>query len=185
MLCATIPVGALAGARFSTANPAPVAPSGMILYHDAHTGFAIAYPPHWSVNPHFRRDTSPPVHGVSFTVAAARVTGTNLGADTKLIVEHVAGPCNAARFLDAPQDLHSETDGARSYSVATENDAGAGNRYEETVYALTNGTTCFGIRYFIHYAAIENFEPGSVKAFDRDALIATFDRMRRSLAFTD
>jgi hypothetical protein len=182
MLLAT---AASAGAKFSAENPAPIAPlSGMILYHDDRHGFAIAYPPHWAVDRNFTRDLSPPIHGVSFTISADRVKGTNLGSDTRLSVEHIDGPCRASRFLDEAEGEHSVTDGNRTYSVASENGAGAGNRYEETVYALPGPRSCVGIRYFIHYSAIQNYDPGSVKEFDRDELIQTFDRMRRSLAFT-
>ncbi len=182
ILCTT---AAFAGAKFGATNPAPVAPmSGMILYHDDRHGFAIAYPPHWSVNPNYTREISPPTHGVSFTISAEGVKGTNLGSDTRLSVEHVEGPCRASRFLDTAEGEHSVTDGSRTYSVATQNGAGAGNRYEETVYALPGPRACFGIRYFVHYSAIQNYDPGTVTEFDADALTQTFDRMRRSLAFT-
>jgi hypothetical protein len=165
--------------------PALAAAADGPVYHDARLGFTIAYPAGWSVDPHFTRDMSPPIRGVSFTVPSSLTKGTNLGSDTRLSVEHVAGPCSAGRFLDSPQDVHDVTQDGRTYSVATANDAGAGNRYEETVYALANGKTCFGVHYFIHYSAIENFDPGTVKAFDRDGLVSAFDAMRRSLAFTN
>ncbi|HEY2070911.1 MAG TPA: hypothetical protein VGG48_15255 [Rhizomicrobium sp.] len=179
-----IATAAWAGADFGARNPAPIAPmSGMILYRDARYGFTIAYPPHWAVNAAFRRDIGPVIHGVSFTVSAEVTQGTNLASDTKLSVEHVDGRCHAGRFLDSPTDEHDVTDGAHGYSMASTQDAGAGNRYEETVYAFAHGGTCFGIRYFIHYGAIQNYDPGTVKAFDHDALTAAFDRMRRSLSF--
>jgi hypothetical protein len=182
MLLAT---AASAGAKFGAGNPPPIAPiSGMVLYHDSHYGFAIAHPPHWGVNPAYKHDMKPEIHGVSFTVSADVTRGTNLAADTQLSVEHLDGACNASRFLDEPSKSRSVTDGNRTYSMATAQDAGAGNRYEETVYALAHGGVCFGIRYFIHYGAIGNYDAGTVKAFDRAALTGTFDRMRRSLAFT-
>ncbi len=172
----------LCGAAIAGAAPVP-AGSGWIEF--TIRDFVIAHPPDWRVDPHHTHDLSPPIHGVSFTVAPELVTGTNLGGDTALSVERVEGQCSASRFLDQPEDEHMASDAGRNYSVATAGDAGAGNRYEETVYALAHGKTCFGIRYFIHYAAIENFDPGSVRAFDRTALAAIFDRMRRSLEFVN
>jgi hypothetical protein len=151
-------------------------------YRDPSLGFSIAYPAGWTVDAHYARDLSPPIHGVAFTVPASFTAGTNLGSDTRLSVEHVAGPCSASRFLDAAVDEHSVTEDGRTWSVATASDAGAGNRYEETVHAVARGETCFGIHTFIHYAAIENFDPGTVRAFDRAALGNIFDRMRRSFA---
>jgi hypothetical protein len=155
------------------------------IYRANALGFTIAYSPRWTVDAHYTRDASPPVKGVSFTVPTAFVTGTNLGSDTRLSVEHVAGACSAARFLDAAEDQRNVTEDGRTFSVASEDDAGAGNRYEETVYALAKGKTCFAIHTFIHYSAIQNYDPGTVKAFDRGAVTSIFDVMRHSFAFTN
>ncbi len=178
--------GALADTTLNTTMAAPIAPlSGMILYHDAKMHFAIAYPPHWTVNPSFTDDTLGPgkeVHGVAFTVSPARTEGTNLSSDTSLSILSLPGACDASRFLSNPQGAKTVTEAGRAYSYATGSDAAMGNRYEETVYALTGTQPCLAIRYFIHYTAIENYDSGAVKAFDRDTLIKTFGRMRRSLA---
>lgn len=147
-------------------------------------GFRTAFSPGWTVDPHFTRDTSPPIHGVSFTVPASMVTGTNLGSDTRLSVEHVSGPCSASRFLDNAEDQHNVTDDRRIYSVATAGDAGAGNRYEDTVYAFADGDVCYGLHEFIHYAAIENFDPGAVKPFDRAAIDQAFATLRHAFTIT-
>ena len=180
VLAATLTL--FASAALTGATGADMSSTALILYRG--DGFNIAYKPGWTVDPHYVRDTSPPIHGVSFTVPASLVTGTNLGSDTKLSVEHVDGPCSASRFLDAAENGHNVTEDGRTFSVATQGDAGAGNRYEETVYALADGNTCYGIHEFIHYAAIENFDPGSVRAFDRVAIQQAFDTMRRSFTIT-
>jgi len=173
--------GSFAAAAF---DPPPIAPlSGMILYHDAK--LAIAYPPHWTVNAAYKYDALGPgkaIAGVSFTISADRAAGTNLAGDTRLSVEHLAGPCQAGRFLDSPQNQHMETNGNRTYSVATSSEGAAGNLYDETVYALPGTSPCMAIRYFIHSTNIGNYDPGTVKEFDKNALVKTFGRMRRSLA---
>jgi hypothetical protein len=177
---------AMADMELNTNHAAPIAPlSGMILYHSAKMHFAIAYPPHWTVDENFTNTAVGPgkdIHGVSFTVSAARTKGTNLSPDTHLAVEMLPGACDASHFLANPQGAKTVTEAGRTYSYATATDAAAGNRYEETVYVLANTQPCVAVHYFIHYAAIENFTPGAVKKFDHDALIKTFGRMRRSLA---
>lgn len=183
---AIIAGGAFADTTLNTNMSAPIAPlSGMILYHDAKMHFAIAYPPHWTVNPNYTDETMGPgkeIHGVAFTVSPARTKGTNLASDTSLDVLTLPGACDASHFVDSPQDVKSVTMAGRTYSTATASDAGAGNRYEETIYALSGTSPCLAVRYFIHYNVIENYPAGTVKAFDRDALMKTFGRMRRSLA---
>ena len=73
------------------------------------------------------------------------------------------------------------TDNGTIYSVASSTGAGAGNRYEETVYALPGTNPCVAVRYFIHYGVIENYPAGTVQAFNQPALLATFDAIRRTL----
>ena len=171
-----------AGSQFN--GPPPIMPlSGMILYHDARLGFAIAHPPHWSVDTAYKYEApGKTIAGVSFTIAAARAAGTNLSRDSRLSVEHLAGACVASRFLDQAQGQHDVSEGNRTYSLATTDEGAAGNRYEETVYALAGTSPCVAIRYFIHSTNIANYDPGTVREFDRDGLLKTFDRMRRSLA---
>ena len=59
--------------------------------------------------------------------------------------------------------------------------AGAGNRYFETVYAISGSSPCFAVRYFIHYSVIENYPAGTVQQFNEPALVSQFDSIRRTL----
>jgi hypothetical protein len=177
---------AATAAVLNTNHAPPIAPlSGMILYQSAAMHFVIAHPPKWSIDPNYVDSTMGPgkeIHGVAFTISEERTKGTNLASDTSLGVLTLPGACDASRFADNPQDVKTVTEAGRTYSYATAQDAGAGNRYEETIYALQGTSPCLAIRYFVHYHAIENYAPGVAKAFDRDALMKTFGRMRRSLA---
>jgi hypothetical protein len=65
--------------------------------------------------------------------------------------------------------------------VASTTGAAAGNRYEETVYAIPGTNPCVAVRYFVHYGVIENYPPGTVRQFDKQALLDQFDRIRRTL----
>jgi len=64
---------------------------------------------------------------------------------------------------------------------ARRTEAAVGNRYEETVYAMPGTSPCVAVRYFIHWTIIENYPPGAVTAFDRQALLDRFDAMRGTL----
>ena len=117
------------------------------------TGFSVRYPAGWSAQP--------TDGGVTLVVDPAMVMGTNLGSDSSVSIEHL--PAGVA------------------CTDATSTDAGAGNRYEEWIYALSNTSPCLAVRYFIHYGVIENYPEGAVREFDRGALLKSFDDIRRTV----
>ena len=152
--------------------------------------FSIVYPSDYTVNDAYTNtEVSPkkPISGVSFTIPGTMATGTNLSTDTHIAVEWLprAKQCTADIYLAAnvkPQNI-TDTNGVQ-YSVATSSDAAAGNRYDETVYALTGSSPCTAVRYYVHYSAIENYPPGMVQPFDQAALTSAFDTIRQSLVLT-
>jgi membrane-bound inhibitor of C-type lysozyme len=124
------------------------------------------------------------IGGVKFMIPQTFVAGTNLSSDSGISVEEIAqsgGSCSAGSFLDGGASVATTTDGATTYSVASSTDAAAGNRYEETVYALPGTNPCVAVRYFIHYGVFENYPAGTVKEFDRAKILAQFDAIRRTL----
>lgn len=123
------------------------------------------------------------ISGVKFTIPGSLAAGSNLSKDSYLSVEELPNKeqCTAALFLEQGAVGHEVQEGAMTYSVASSSDAAAGNRYEEVVYAIPGSNPCMAVRYFIHYAAFENFPDGAVKKFDRGALIAGFDAIRKTL----
>jgi hypothetical protein len=179
------------GGDSSHATPKPGAqpPTGWRAFGDARTHFSIAYPEDWTVDSHYvypMRIEGRELHGVSFSVPEAMRGHTNLAADTRLSVESVSGVqvCEARRFVDTPENELTENDGGHTWSVADSGDAGAGNFYDETVYALVGSEPCLAIRYFIHSTNIANYDPGAVKQFDRGALVTMFGRIRSTLTLT-
>ena len=68
------------------------------------------------------------------------------------------------------------TENGTEYSVASLSDAGAGNLYEEKVYALVGTSPCLAVRTFIHSTNIANYDPGTVTAFDEAALTGAVRR---------
>jgi len=155
-------------------------------YTDPTLGYTISYPASWTLDTAYVNDTQGPSHeikGISLTIPASMTQGTNLGGDTKLSVESLPGQnCQPSQFVDPADNVRHIVSHGIHYTVADSSDAGAGNRYETTVYVVDGTSPCIAVRTFIHYSAIENFDPSSgVKAFDRAKLIAAFDRIRASL----
>ena len=89
--------------------------------------------------------------------------------------------CTGDIYLQANVVARDIIENGTEYSFASSTGAAAGNRYEEDVYALATSSPCTAVRYFIHSAAIENFPAGTVREFDRGALLTEFDKIRQSL----
>jgi len=162
----------------------PATPAGWVRYSQA--GFSIDAPAGFTPDPAHDYTSLGPgkdIKGLSLTIPAALAKGTNLGADSYIAVETLPGtsPCTASPFLLSPTAAPSVTSYGITYSVATGNDAGAGNFFDETVYAVQGSSPCLAVRYFIHSLNIGNFTPGTVTAFNRPALIAQFDAIRATL----
>jgi hypothetical protein len=174
-LCAALVAAALLAA------PAQARP--WAHYSNATLGYAIAYPADWKIDMNYVSASLGPdheIHGTAFHVPASMADGTNLSTDTSLSVESIPGrSCKPAQFVDPAENVHKLHADGRTYIAASSEDAGAGNRYETQLFVVAG--SCLAVRYFIHYAAIENFDPGTVKAFDRARLLRTFDAIRATL----
>ena len=123
------------------------------------------------------------ISGTKFTIPASLTKGTNLSTDSYISVEEIpkATACSATLFVDSGTKATTVTDNGTTYSMAKTGDAGAGNRYDETVYAIPGTNPCVAVRYFIHYGAFDNYPTGSITQFDEQGLIASFDQIRRTL----
>lgn len=165
---------------------APVVTDERSEFASSTMGISIKYPQGYTVDDKFANTSvSPtkPILGVKFTIPAQVATGTNLAADSFISVEQLprANACTGDIFLAANVKAVPVTDGAVSYSVATSSDAGAGNRYDEYVFALTGSKPCTAVRYHIHSTAIGNYPEGTVREFNAQALLGEFDSIRTSL----
>lgn len=190
---------------FTLASGTQVGPTraqqqAMREYHDQALDFSLTLPTavataqsdaDYSVDPSYEYTAFGPgksIAGVKFSIPKGRAAGTNLSDDTYVSVEHLpaGASCTATAFLDDPRTkAKTLQEGAIAYSAASSTGAAVGNRYEEWVYARKDsppaGGPCIAVRYFIHYAAIENFPEGTVREFDRTALLQEFDQIRRTL----
>lgn len=166
-------------------TPAPVGQSLPQVYSNGGMGFSLRLPSGYTTDESYRYQGFGPgrdISGIKFTIPASTATGTNLGSDSYLSVEEIpqTQDCTARLFLEQGT-VHTVIDGDTTYSVASSTGAGAGNRYEETVYALSDTNPCVAVRYFVHYGVFENYAPGMVREFDKQALLTEFDTIRHTL----
>jgi len=150
-------------------------------------GYSVRYPAGYMLDTSYVYQALGPgknIDGIKLTIPATEATGTNLSSDSGVSVEELpnVSSCTADLFLgDQIGTTSTVTDNGVQYSYATGNDAGAGNLYNEAVYALPGTSPCIGIRYFVHSTQLANYPPGMVQAFNLPALTAEFDGIRRSL----
>lgn len=155
-------------------------------YASTTLGLTVRYPSTFILDESYAYDAfgaQKLVHGVKFGIPPAMATGTNLSSDSYISVEWLprANNCTGDIYLRSATSSTALTDGGVEYSVAGQTGAAAGNVYEEVVYALTNADPCMAVRYFIHSGNLDNYATGSVRAFNRGALLSEFDQIRRSL----
>lgn len=128
----------------------------------------------------------PAIQGVKMIIPPTLYQGTNLsGYDTGVSIEQLpaaTSTCSALAFLPQVGLVEkSVKDLGVSYLTASLSGAGAGNRYDETVYTLKSAPVCTAVRYFIHSTNIGNYTEGSVKEYDKKTLLAQFDKIRESV----
>lgn len=170
-------------------TPGDQAPAeSMQTYSYPPLGFSIKYPTGYKLDESYTYDQLGPeaIPGIKVSVPASKTDGTNLSSDSGVSVEYfpsadASSTCSASNFLYGQPAATNVSDGGITYSVASASDAGAGNLYEEKVYALAGQNPCIAVRYFIHYTQIGNYPAGTRKEFDKAALTAEFDKIRHSL----
>lgn len=155
-------------------------------YASSTLGISVKYPPEFTIDDTYAYDQfgeTKLIHGIKFGVPAAVATGTNLSLGSGVSVEWLpnARNCTGDIYVLANVPALLMSDEGVQYSVASSSEAAAGNRYEEIVYALPGSKPCTAVRYFIHSTVVENYPEGTVREFDRAALLAEFDKIRRSL----
>ncbi len=156
-------------------------------YASSTMGISIKYPQSYTVDESYAYDQFGPkklIHGVKFIIPLAMATGTNLSIqDTGISVEQLprAKNCTGDIYLKANVKANTIIENDVRYSAATSSGAAAGNMYEEMVYALSGSSPCTAVRYYIHSSNVGDYGTGTIREFDRAALLETFDKIRRSL----
>ena len=160
-------------------------------YASSTMGISLRYPTGYTLNTAYVNQTLGPganIKGVQAVIPATMATGTNLASDSGVSVEqlpHNTAACTANLFMgDQVGSTTNVSANGVDYSVANGSDAGAGNLYSETVYAILGSSPCTAVRYFIHSTQLGNYPAGSVTAFNQPALLHDFDGIRDSLVLT-
>lgn len=171
-----------------TAPHSQAVPQAMATSTFATSTYAVVYPSTFSANESYAYDQISPtklIHGVKFVIPGTMATGTNLSSyDTGISIEQLPRAKNCTADIYFLDNVHAQmiNDNGIEYSVATTSGAGAGNLYEEQVYALVGSHPCTAVRYFIHSTNIGNYDPSTnIREYDRTALMTAFDTIRRSL----
>ena len=172
-------------------NKAPETSNLNGYFYSDTKGFALRYPDNFRINESYfytilkQGEEDKMIEGVKFSIPFEVATGTNLSSDSYISVEKIPNPinkCDANFFLnDDSKLIQVVTIDGREFSVASSTGAGAGNRYEETIFATKAESSCIGVRYFIHSTVFENYPDGSINKFNKDELIDTFNKIRDSL----
>jgi len=166
---------------------APAAPALPQSYSNSAMKFSLQLPDGFTTDESYTYTEIGPgeeIKGVKFTIPLSMATGTNLSSDSYISVEQIpdAPSCIAGPFLWKGQKITlSPMDDVTQFLVASSTGAAAGNRYENAVFAQQDTNPCIAVRYYIHFASIENYPPGTVREYDQQALLSTFDAIRRSL----
>ncbi len=177
--------------------PEPTGKSLPVVYSNSGMGFSLRLPSlagsisknhlaGYSADEKYRYQELGPgkdIAGIKFTIPSTMATGTNLSSNTYLSIEAIPDSpiCTAALFIERGMTAYMIPEGNVTYSIASSTGAAAGNRYDETVYALPDTNPCFAVRYYVHYGDIGNYPKGAVREFDYRALLAEFDTIRRTL----
>lgn len=148
--------------------------------------FTVSLPEGYLVEELYLHDIRPGLQsaGVRFYVDPKAATGTNLGQDSGVSLEQIPtlSSCNPAAYLDGEHEVTTVVEEGKTFALATSSGAGAGNFYEEWVYVRTdNAGVCPAVRYTLHTTALQNYPEGTVKEYDREALLEEFDKIRLSL----
>jgi hypothetical protein len=146
---------------------------------------SIAYPANFTVNPNYTDSTFGPgndISGVRFSIPASLAAGTNLSSDSYVGVYTLpqGSLCDVKRFIASgggAQSIENVVVDGRVFSVAQGSEPAAGNLYEEIVASPIGGKICTAVKLFIHSSNIHNYDPGTVKEFDRAGLVAIYESM--------
>lgn len=159
------------------------------LYQNIESGYLLKYPADFPLQENIQGKPGE----IVFTFPPSFTYSTNLGgstADSYISIEtRPENKCDFGTLLDVPQGLvralsDKSIQGAL-WTGGMTTDAGAGNFYSTTVYKTSKYGACYNVRLFIHSVNINNYDPGTVKAYDEAKVNAIYNAMLASFKFTE
>jgi hypothetical protein len=167
-------------------NP-PGTVSQTFSYADPQGRFTISYPDDFA--PAYFNGAQltriPPVFSLQY-IDTQQYTSTNLGEVYFLLGvsndPQQVSACTQPLNFDQPETMLGDTTiNGVDFTKSQGGGVGAGNIYEQVYYRAVQNDFCYEITYYIHYANIGNFTPGTVTEFDRTALYQELDEILASL----
>jgi hypothetical protein len=152
-------------------------------YSNQTNGYEISYPvaniQHVTATESGLLNPNVKVQREKFTVAESFTKGTNLSSDSGMIIEiyNSAYLCQADYIPAGFQDAQTATIKGVKYSVAVSDGAAAGNRYQQKVYKTLQNNKCISIFVNTHSTNIGNYEPGTIKEFNKASFDSVMSRM--------
>ncbi|MFA6095658.1 MAG: hypothetical protein WC767_02335 [Candidatus Paceibacterota bacterium] len=160
---------------------------GWKTYRTDEFGFEVKYPADFIIDEGhaYGRIERQTLLGVAFKVPSRLSAGTNLSSDSYIAIERSNGDgdsCDAYSFLEqaqtaAARDSEWRKIGEASYSYGKSSGAGAGNYYEESVYARSiTRSFCIIARLSVHSVnpdLLRESDP-SIRLYDREQLDRLF-----------
>jgi len=90
--------------------------------------------------------------------------------------------CTDPLSFGGPETILGETTvNGVNFTKSEGGGVGAGNIYEQVYHRTVHNGSCYEVTYFVHYANIGNYTPGTVTEFDRTALYQQLDEILASL----
>lgn len=161
------------------------------VYNDPQYDFSLRYPATATLATGDQADGQLDLTAITAVVVKpdlAPYAGTNLGeASVGVGVSNnpsTVAACAAGTAAQGEKPAGTLALGGVKFARFTFEDAGVGNRYASTSYRAVSGGRCYEIVEFLHWAALENFSPGTVKAFDRAKIDAALHAITRSFTLT-
>lgn len=160
-------------------------------YRDTSYGFTLNYPSNAAVAPNDTNNAQLKMTRLAAVVVTLNPNGfrgTNLGeASVSVGVSNdatILASCSAGDPAQGEKPDGSVTLSGIKFNRFTFEDAGVGNRYQSTVYRAVNSGNCYEVVEFLHWAAIENYPPGAVHAFDQATIEGQLHAVTRSFTLT-
>ena len=154
-----------------------------ILFKDKENSFKIWYPETAIIS------YSEVVNNLTrVSLATTSFFGTNLheayveiGIDANPLDSNQVNKCLQPKDWEKSQGVI--TIGQKEFSSFVGNDAGAGNLYESQTYRRVQDGHCYEIAEVLHSSNIGNYEPGTIKEFDKKYFSAVLDKIATSFEF--
>ncbi len=171
-------------------TPGPVKPVSLVTYRNDEAGYTVQYPKDFFVNESGKNplNSNESFYGIFFNFPSSFTLGTNLSKESYISIETKAEvACTPSDFTytgEGPisKSLSLQSDGI-SWTGKAGSDAAAGNYYTETIYTTMHNKTCYGAKLFLHATNVGNYEPGTIREFDQDAIDTIFKGMVSSIRF--